>query len=60
MSQRFKIDVIYCDMVTLRERLERISTETQRENIVKKAKAIELRNNNTAEMGKPLIVAKSA
>lgn len=47
-------------MVTFRERLERISTETQRENTVKKAKAMELRNNNTAEMGKPLIVAKSA
>ena len=60
MSQRFKIDVKNCDMVTLRERLERISTETQQENAITRAKEMELRNNKTAEMVKPLIVTKSA
>ena len=60
MSQRFKIDVKNCDMVTLRERLERISTETQQENTLTRAKEMELRNNKTAEMVKPLIVPKSA
>ena len=47
-------------MVTLRERLERISTETQQENALIRAKEMELRNNKTAEMVKPLIVTKSA